>query len=102
RGSLVDQINRRAPADVRAPRLVPTRVYRPEAFAEDDSRADELMLFNSTGGFSADGREYVIAPAAGNKTPAPWVNVIANPAFGTVVSESGLGYTWCENAHLFR
>ena len=26
-------------------------------------------------------------------------NVLANPRFGTVVSESGGAYTWCENAH---
>jgi cyclic beta-1,2-glucan synthetase len=35
-------------------------------------------------------------------TPAPWVNVLANPYFGTVISESGVGYTWSENAHEFR
>jgi cellobiose phosphorylase len=67
-----------------------------------DSPANGLILFNGIGGFSPDGREYVIAPGTGNATPAPWVNVIASPSFGTVVSESGLGYTWSENAHLFR
>src|SRR6185312_13388448 len=35
-------------------------------------------------------------------TPLPWVNVLANPNFGTVVSESGSAYTWAENAHEFR
>jgi cellobiose phosphorylase len=30
------------------------------------------------------------------------VNVIANPNFGTVISESGSSYTWTENAHEFR
>jgi cellobiose phosphorylase len=35
-------------------------------------------------------------------TPTPWVNVLANPQFGTVVSESGLAYTWSENSHEFR
>ena len=35
-------------------------------------------------------------------TPAPWVNVLANANFGTVVSESGMAYTWAENAHEFR
>src|SRR5204863_2917765 len=54
------------------------------------------------GGFTADGREYVITTAEGQATPAPWVNVLANPHFGTVVSESGLAYTWSENAHEFR
>ncbi len=40
--------------------------------------------------------------AAAHATPAPWVNVLANPHFGAVVSESGPGYTWSENAHEFR
>ena len=40
--------------------------------------------------------------AAGQTTPAPWVNVIANPQFGTVVSEGGSAYTWAENSHEFR
>jgi hypothetical protein len=44
----------------------------------------------------------VIRLASGRTTPAPWVNVLANPHFGTVVSESGGAYTWCENAHEFR
>jgi len=35
-------------------------------------------------------------------TPAPWVNVIANHSFGTVISESGAANTWSENAHEFR
>ena len=35
-------------------------------------------------------------------TPAPWVNVLANPHFGTVISENGQAYTWSENAHEFR
>ena len=35
-------------------------------------------------------------------TPAPWVNVLANPYFGTVISESGSAYTWAENSHEFR
>jgi cellobiose phosphorylase len=67
----------------------------------------ELQFFNGLGGFSADGREYVIATSvAGGEvlrsTPLPWVNVIANARFGTVISESGSAYTWSENAHEFR
>ena len=44
----------------------------------------------------------MISTARGQVTPAPWVNVLANPHFGTVVSENGLAYTWSENAHEFR
>jgi cellobiose phosphorylase len=102
RGTLADQINRRVLSDVRIPRLAPTRAHRAQPSVAVESPRDDLILFNGTGGFSPDGREYVIAPAAGDATPAPWVNVLANPRFGTVVSESGLGYTWSENAQLFR
>ncbi len=62
----------------------------------------DLILFNGLGGFTPDGREYVITTAPGQVTPAPWVNVLANPHFGTVISESGQAYTWGENAHEFR
>ena len=62
----------------------------------------ELPYFNSLGGFSGDGREYVIYLAPESHTPAPWVNVIANPDFGTVVSETGAGFTWSGNSQRNR
>ncbi|MGH8797304.1 MAG: GH36-type glycosyl hydrolase domain-containing protein, partial [Caldimonas sp.] len=62
----------------------------------------ELLAFNGLGGYSADAREYVITVSTAQPTPAPWVNVIANPGFGTLVSESGSATTWSENAHEFR
>ncbi len=101
-GTLSEQIHRRAAAATRIPRLMPTRTYRPQEAAAADSPGAELLLWNGTGGFSPDGREYVIAPVAGDAPPVPWVNVVANAHFGSVVSESGLGYTWIENAQLFR
>jgi cellobiose phosphorylase len=61
-----------------------------------------MQLFNGIGGFSTDGREYVIAPIDDQPTPAPWCNVLANPRFGSVVSDTGSAYTWCENAHGLR
>jgi len=62
----------------------------------------DLIFFNGLGGFTPDGREYVITTAPGQVTPAPWVNVLANSNFGTVVSEGGFACTWSENAHEFR
>ncbi len=58
----------------------------------------ELEFFNGIGGFAADGREYMTILGEGEWTPAPWINVIANPAFGFQVSESGSGYTWSINS----
>jgi cyclic beta-1,2-glucan synthetase len=40
----------------------------------------------------------VIVLNSGDHTPAPWINVIANPRFGFQVSESGAGYTWAANS----
>ena len=60
-------------------------------------RSRDLLFFNGLGGFTPDGREYVDhACQPGSDTPAPWVNVLANPNFGTLVSESGGAYTWSE------
>ena len=102
RGTLQEQLNRRGLADKSVARLAPSRVHRPEPAAVPDAPRSGLVLDNGLGGFSADGSEYVITTAQAQMTPAPWVNVLANPNFGTVVSESGLGYTWSENAHEFR
>jgi cyclic beta-1,2-glucan synthetase len=62
----------------------------------------ELAYFNSLGGFTRDGREYAIYLGPDTHTPAPWVNVIANPAFGTMVSETGAGFTWSGNSQRNR
>jgi len=63
---------------------------------------DDLQYFNGIGGFSSDGKEYKILTSKEITTPAPWVNVIANPEFGTVVSQSGSAYSWAGNAHEYR
>jgi cyclic beta-1,2-glucan synthetase len=57
-----------------------------------------LEFFNGFGGFAADGREYVTVLKEGEWTPAPWINVIANPEFGSLVSAEGTGSTWSLNA----
>ncbi|MES2070855.1 MAG: glucoamylase family protein [Pseudomonadota bacterium] len=108
-GSLAEQVNRRHPPEIKIPLLVPTRKADEQPGKPGPSEtARELILFNGLGGFTPDGREYVITTTADNSgaggrvTPAPWVNVLANPQFGTVVSESGQAYTWGQNAHEFR
>jgi cellobiose phosphorylase len=68
--------------------------------AVESSRGD-LMFYNGFGGFTPDGSEYVVTIAPGQMTPAPWVNVLANPSFGTIVSENGCTNTWSENAQEF-
>jgi cyclic beta-1,2-glucan synthetase len=57
-----------------------------------------LTFANGTGGFTAAGREYAVVLDGDQETPLPWVNVMANPGFGTVVSASGSAFTWAENS----
>ncbi len=100
-GTLAEQLGRRDPINKRIPRFRPTRTRWAEPPAASPPRSD-LLFFNGMGGFARDGREYVVTTAPGEATPAPWANVLANPHFGTVVSEAGGAYTWSENAHELR
>jgi len=61
-------------------------------------RRTDLTLFNGLGGFSPDGREYVIYLEPHETTPRPWCNVLANDSFGCLTSEGGGGYTWAINS----
>ena len=101
RGTLAEQVNRRPPPDAPPPRLNPQRSHRPDP-APAREAPSELLFFNGQGGFTPDGSEYHITTSPERVTPAPWANVLANPEFGTLVSESGQGYTWSENAQLLR
>lgn len=100
-GTLAEQTDRRGRPEVSIPRLKPIPGVPQSEYAYEPPVRD-LAFFNGLGGFSHDGREYVTILAAGQTTPAPWVNVIANSQFGTVVSEGGGAYTWAENSHEFR
>lgn len=101
-GSLSEQIDsRRLPETTIAP-LNPSRTKRQRPLPITAMPRFDLLFFNGLGGFTSDGREYVITTTGDQLTPAPWVNVLANPHFGTVISESGMAYTWAENAHQFR
>jgi cyclic beta-1,2-glucan synthetase len=96
-GSLDEQLSRLDVDPVHLPRFVPIEEPSHDSI-QPVPRPDGLQFDNEFGGFSEDGREYVIYLEPGQWTPAPWVNVIATPRFGCVVSESGLGYTWAGNS----
>jgi cellobiose phosphorylase len=102
-GSLASQVARRPFVDKRGDRLAPMRAVGDIlSSSAEEVPGDKLILGTDLGGFAADGSEYVVTLRSGQQTPAPWVNVLANPDFGAVVSESGPVYTWRENAHEFR
>ena len=99
RGSLRQQLSSSSESAPFAP-FVPSgsvaeQVSRPLPFLE-------LPYFNGLGGFTPDGKEYAIYLKPASQTPSAWVNVMANPGFGTLVSESGLGCTWSANSQANR
>jgi cyclic beta-1,2-glucan glucanotransferase len=96
RGTLSEQVvrlGRPRPAP-----LPPRRRPAPETPAVVSPPAVDLEFGNGLGGFASGGREYVTVLGKGQWTPAPWVNVVANPVFGFQVSEAGSGYTWSANS----
>jgi cellobiose phosphorylase len=100
RGPLSNQIG--TPAD-----LTPRVLSRPQRMStlEEPSTAlpyADLIEFNGYGGFTRDGREYVITLEAGRHTPRPWSNVLANANFGSLVSDEGSGFTWFGNSQSNR
>jgi len=96
RGALSDQLATPGETDP-----VPRRRRRNVNEAKPDlgpRAAPPLEFFNGLGGFAAEGREYVVTLGEGQWTPAPWINVVANPEFGFLASADGCGSTWSLNA----
>jgi cyclic beta-1,2-glucan synthetase len=92
-GSLSDQVKRTFMLPLNTPKEISLDSRGSFALPEPP-----LDFFNGLGGFSKNGDEYSIILKNDETTPAPWINVIANPDFGFQVSESGSGYTWSLNS----
>ena len=120
RGSLASQLDR---TEWRHPLPGPLAASHDRVKWDDEPvrLPDDLLFANGLGGFTPDGREYCLLicshqlphqsgngqpkPPRGRLSPAgpaPWSNVVANPVFGFLVSESGSGYTWSENSQTNR
>jgi cyclic beta-1,2-glucan synthetase len=97
RGTLSEQVTRSQRLETAA--TVLPRAVRPAKRMDVPLPEQPLDFFNGLGGFASNGREYLTRLDEGLRTPAPWINVIANPSFGFLVSESGSGHTWSLNSH---
>ncbi len=100
-GTLAEQAARAYRADssaIMAPPPAPAVVPAPARVPVTSIAPSTLEFFNGLGGFDAVAKEYVITLRAGQWTPAPWINVIANANFGCLVSEAGAGSTWSVNS----
>ncbi len=99
-GDLASQLARPYP-EPEWPVAVPDHIGVGSAATRDlgrDVAVPELTHPNGFGGFGASGREYVVVLRGDADTPLPWVNVIANDRFGTVLGSTGAAWTWAENS----
>ena len=103
-GTLEEQVNRSLKTKNTIPLFKPAKFF-PSIEVNKKLPVDlpgGLEFYNGYGGFSEDGHEYIIHTNETQRTTSPWINVLANPNFGTLVSESGMSYTWVLNAHELR
>ena len=102
RGTLSEHLHYTLAIEHKPSRLPPFSPTLPDGIDPQPTaplpRPNDLLYDNNLGGFSPDGSEYCIYLSPGQVTPAPWINVISNPYFGFLTSESGLGATWAENS----
>ncbi len=99
RGALATQLDRPYPEPQWRDAFEPAGAEQPTPTRpEQPVEVPPLNLANGLGGFANGGRDYVIVLEGDRETPLPWVNVIANPHFGTVITASGSAYTWAENS----
>jgi cellobiose phosphorylase len=106
RGSLAEQVCQE-PTPQPLPSPFVATASSPAAEQPASAPPEELVFWNGLGGFTPDGREYVIvidgtAPGGPRLPPAPWVNVLANPGLGCLATEAGSGYTWAGNSQMNR
>jgi len=97
-GSLERQLSEIEGAPDELPDFAPSRWDAATESTHLLELSTDLQFDNGYGGFSPDGTEYVIHLPPGETTPAPWCNVLANEHFGTLVTESGGGFTWAVNS----
>ena len=97
-GDLTAQLSRPAPWLHPEADPSPTVVVGPPAPSPVPVHVPPLVMENGLGGFTPDGREYVVVLDGDRETPLPWSNVLANPDFGTMVTSSGSAFTWADNS----
>jgi cyclic beta-1,2-glucan synthetase len=102
RGSLMRQLGRLDTPALAMPPSLPAPSKQPRRPSPPTRERDVLGFDNGLGGFTGDSHAYAMTLSDASRPPMPWCNVIANPRFGTMVSESGASCTWYANSQRHR
>lgn len=93
--SLEEQINKLGAA---IPKVEPL-TYEEIKPKRDTTLPTNIAFYNHFGGFIKEGTAYYLNQT---DTPMPWVNVLANHDFGTVVTNNFGGFTYAYNSREFK
>ena len=95
-GTIEAQLERLARHAPDPPELEP--LHAPERRDAEPVGFASATPANGYGDFDPESGDYLIEAGPESPTPAPWANVLANPGFGTIVTEAGLGWSWALNS----
>ncbi len=98
RGTLLSQLDRPVPEPTTLAPFLPAGAPPQDGPPGEPVPLPSLTMGNGLGGFTQDGREYTVVLEGNRETPLPWINVLANPRFGSIVTTSGSAHTWCESS----
>ena len=86
RGTLAEQISRSQTAEAEAPPAAPPRAAKAPDFQCPSKHCNSSMAWAASPRMGGNTSTVL---SEGLRTPEPWINVIANPNFGFLASESG-------------
>ncbi len=108
KGSLKNNIKELEENYLEKQEVIGEEVEKPMLIEEEKEDIDVLenkevlKYYNEYGGFSEDGKEYLIRINKENRLPTVWSHILANEKFGTVMTENMGGYSWYKNCRLNR
>ena len=103
-GNLNNQLNE---FDEDIPKINTSDSNENAVLVEENTKENQLInsnlkYYNDYGGFSQDGKEYLIRVNKNENVPMPWSHILTNENFGTLVTDGMSGYTWYKNSRLNR
>ncbi len=96
-GTIEQQINDLSASGSRSPVTYLTGKKKiPSSGRDIYPNLNHLSFFNQLGGFTDEGRAYMLNVnyRQGLYPPRPWVNIIANQDIGFIMTDGGSSYTW--------
>ncbi len=102
-GPVSAQLARRSEVPAVLPPFVPVKSGQWQPLPVPSlTRPGDLVYDNGIGGFERSSGDYIVHLEPDSTTPAPWSNIVTNPGFGSLLTDSGSACTWAGNSSEWR